>query len=137
MKDKEFRDLQAGIQVHVDRWAARFGLNTWNLKAEYERDGDEFSPSQRDGTTRTETLAHTVTNWPYMQATVTFNCKALSNLSHADVEAAVVHELSHVLVAELRDVSDDFLKHEERTVTLLARAFLTTRDDALQEVAKR
>lgn len=137
MKDKEFRDLQAGIQVHVDRWAARFGLSTWNLKAEYERDGDEFTPARQEGTVRTETLANTVTNWPYMQATITFNCKALFDRDEAVVEAAVVHELSHILVAELRDVSDDFLKHEERAVTMLARAFLATRDDALQEVAKR
>lgn len=137
MTDKEFDDLKAGIQVHVDRWAARFGLSTWDLKAEYERDGDEFSPSRRDGPVRTETLAHTVTNWPYMQATVTFNCKALSALSHADVEAAVVHELSHVLVAELREEVDDWLKHEERVVTMLTRAFLTACDSALEEAASK
>ena len=133
MTDKQFREIKAGIQVHFDRWAARFGLSTWNLKALYERDGDVFTPAWQEGMVRKETLANTVTNWPYMQATITFNCKALSDLSHADVEEAVIHELAHVLVAELRDVSDDFLKHEERAVTMLARAFLTTRNDALQE----
>ena len=137
MTDKQFRDIKAGIQVHFDRWAARFGLSTWNLEALYERDGDVFTPARQESTVRTDTLATTVTNWPYMQATITFNCKALFGREHAVVEAAVIHELAHVLVAELRDVSDDFLKHEERTVTMLARAFLTTRNDALQEVAKR
>ena len=55
----------------------------------------------------------------------------------ADVEAAVVHELSHVLVAELREEVDDWLKHEARVVTMLTRAFLTARDSALEEAASK
>jgi len=137
MNDQEFADLSAGVQVHVDRWVHRFGLDTWKLHVSYERDGDEFSPSRRDGPVRSFVSAHTVTNWKYMEATLTFNCKALSDQSHEEVEAVVVHELTHILIAELREEVDDWLAHEERTVTMLTRAFLTTRNEALEVNAEK
>ena len=137
MTDKEFRDLQGAIKVHVERWVARFGLGTWKLHVRCERDSDEFSPPRHDGGVRNYTSARTSTNWQYMEATLSFNMPQLFDQNQEEVEEIVIHELTHVLVAELRETSDDWLNHEERVVTMLTRAFQKTRDAALQVVASR
>ena len=136
MTDKQFRDLKGAIEVFCERWRSRLGLHWWKISYTFDRTGEDFASAEdsSDGVTRIRASAKTSVRWPYLIATVAFNMPALAVLSLGDVEELLLHEHVHILVNEMRE---DGVDHEERVVTMLTSAFLWTRDDALQEVAKR
>lgn len=117
------------------------GLDWWKLSLVWDR-ADQCELGPGDG--QYSCLAHTAVQWPYLIATLTFHLPGITEKSDKDLEAAVVHELCHVFVNEMRCADekhpDDLLRHnlehEERVVSSLAQAFLWVREEGAHE-AKR
>lgn len=117
MNDKDFAAQQRRIMPLVKKWKLRLGLNLWDIDSEFYR-----GPFEREGEWFTGAMA--VVRWEYMDATLMFDLVSVTDLSDADVEKMVVHELMHVILKELQHTTDDFMKHEERVATMLAQAFV-------------
>ena len=118
MSDKEFEKLKATVQGYFLKWRTLLGLCQWDIIVYYER---EASPD--DGTRSTGAI--NTSSYPYKQAEITFYLPVLKEWGKARTEKAVIHELTHLLVAEMRDCDKD-LNHEERVVTDLTNAFKWT-----------
>lgn len=73
--------------------------------------------------------------WEYMSAVINVYLPVLLDQTDDQLEYTVVHELAHLLVNQLRDMSNarelDF-KYEEFVVTRLAMALICVRDLALE-----
>lgn len=70
--------------------------------------------------------------WQYNRAVLTVYLRALRHLSDEELERWLVHELVHILVAEMREYGTrkDAWKHEERVVSRLTAALFWVRDYA-------
>ena len=70
--------------------------------------------------------------WEYRKASIAIDMTQIQGMSDVDLEIAFIHELGHVLVAEMRDWSSDEKgrKHEEHVVEGLSRAFFWVRNAA-------
>ena len=63
-------------------------------------------------------------SWCYLEACINASIPAVSTRTDAELREDVIHELMHATVNELRENVKDWLLHEERVVTLLARAMV-------------
>ena len=68
----------------------------------------------------------TTVRWEYLWATIDVNLTACSELTDDELEQALLHELAHVLLAEIRDRRGQH--HFERTCTRLAQVFKWIRE---------
>ena len=141
MTDKEFAHHKKRIKDLLDIWCFRLGLRWWHIVAEYARDSSEYAAmgSEVDGST-----ARTRVMWEYLSATVSFDVSLIAEHNDEQLEYIVLHELSHILVAEMRDCmrcdcgGDKFdIKHEERVVTMIGKAFQWTRMDIEKRLKRR
>lgn len=104
------------ISELLEAWTQRLGLRWWTITAVYY---SKRRPNGKHG----QVFATVYPDWRYMHARIDFNLRVAADLTPAELEAAVVHELCHVLVNELGGKPH----HEERVCTTMARAFLWTR----------
>lgn len=136
MNDKERASQRKRLRTVRDRWHHYLGLQPWEITYVYT-DGD----FEVDGTPAPGTLATTQVQGKYLRATIDWNLRGVEKTSDSDLEFALVHELMHVMVNDLRryrsgeterDALLDGVERfdEERTCTALARAFINTRDRA-------
>lgn len=120
-------------------WITCMGLRFWRIHLEYVQHAHEMqgrrSASSPEGTV---CLGMAQAEWKYCEATLVLNCEELASRSDDEVEHVIVHELCHVLVNEMREwagshMPDDewaaYMKHEERVVTQLEKAFMWTRSE--------
>lgn len=125
MTHEETRDR---IRETFTRWRPLLGLHEWDVKLDYtngsfvNQDGHATGPN---------TMATTYTRWQYRHASLHFNTAVMATEDPWHFEAAVVHEMVHVLLNEMRDLcqEDDHqiaIKHEERVCQSLAWAFMRT-----------
>ena len=96
-------------------WQAKLNLNEWYLQFNC----DHLMPQS----------GVTVTDWPYLEGTVTINPTFISEKKqHFDEELVIVHELCHVMLAALWDTVEDMSEAErmlhERTTEELSRTML-------------
>jgi len=116
------KKLMAIIADYVKRWKEVLGLGNWKIDEWYHQDPGDYFKSEDGGTSRAIVYA----DWRYMTADIHFNIPEMKkSLSIVDIERTVVHELSHILVNQMRNKGID---HEERVVTELTNAFLFLRD---------
>jgi len=110
-------------------WVSCLGLRWWEVDLKfYDDPGAILENFGNDGDILV--LAKTTVSWEYGLATIRINLPGWKDLDNEHMENAVVHELSHVLVAELQYSND--MHHVEHTVTTLTRAFIWTRDSMLK-----
>jgi hypothetical protein len=124
--DAEYEAQKARVRAAIARWDQPLGLRWWKMRYEYAREHD--NPGCDEVSRR---VARCWTSWQYLEATIRFYLPALVDLDDAEVEQTVVHEMCHVLLNEMRELRHDaenWLQHEERTATVLAKAFLWTAD---------
>lgn len=134
MKRKAYKRQRARIQVYFDKWITWLGLRWWDLEIHYYDKRKTF----RKGTdARSHQTAMTIhARWEYGMASIAVNVPVLADLSDRELEEAVVHELTHALINEMREDDPD-RKHEERVVTTLTNAFMWTRNGARTKERKR
>ena len=127
MNDKERATQRKRIRTLRDRWHAYLGLQPWEITYVYT-----------DGDFESNVLATTKVEGQYLRAGIDWNLRSAEQQSDAELEFAVVHELMHVMVNDLRRFRSDGKTeaildeverfNEERVCTALARAFINTRD---------
>lgn len=139
MNDKEFKEQKRRLLKLVDRWITPLGLRWWKVDIVYSRESLSTERHKEDGHI---CQATTQVDWEYINATITFDIQAISLLKDEELESIFVHECCHILVHEMRmwalpEMSqgklDEAMKHEERVVTQLAKAFLWTREAGVKE----
>jgi hypothetical protein len=108
MKPKRIKKL---LRKYIAWWVHWTGLGYWDIGVTFEDMCEENL--DRCG------ISHV--NWEYLTANLTFYIKPLRRVSPATIELAVVHELMHVLLNEMRENGID---HEERCATQLQKAFV-------------
>lgn len=116
------QETKTHLQELWQLWVGLMGLGDWELTLEYRyEDSGEWAMR-----------AHTL--WQYRIATISVNLPQVEDYTREELQAALIHELCHVLVAETRewgpeeryssDQVDQLKKHEERVVVGLTTAFL-------------
>ena len=131
MTDAEHEQLQSRIQTIADAWQKPLGLRWWHISFYYHRDSAAFHESCPDDISL-ESMAYTSASWAYLDAAVHFNLPLLTHSDDTELEEMVVHEYMHIIVHEMRagtrcDCEYD-IRHEERVCTMLARAFVWTKE---------
>ena len=125
MKQKEAIAL---IKEYSSRWSHRLGLGWWWIDLVFYDDPDTILDHFGNDGDKT-VLAQTFVEWKYGTAKILFNAPAWKKLDKEAIERAVLHELCHILVNEMREGE---LHHEERVVTGLQKAFMWTEADVIK-----
>lgn len=100
------------------------GLRWWKVTLTIVRDPEELA---RNFYRENETIyARTYSDWRYLTARVSINYPVVKRMPEDELERLIVHELSHVLLDEMRNGS---LEHEERVATSITNALLWTAVD--------
>lgn len=129
MTDKQYKKTKKRVNKALDWWIGELGLKWWD---------EIIVRFHRDVTDAPDPLAvgHVTFTWCYQQATINFYLPNLVNKSDRELEKIVVHELVHILTAELLIFNSDDTNHKEHGTTVVTKAFLWVRDQALRD-AKR
>lgn len=132
MKDADFKAEKRRVKHFVDRWHDWLGLRWWHVHYDYYDVETRFQTIESDEIVSTA-LAQTVVQWEYLTASIGFNLVATKEYDdEVDIEYFVVHEMCHVLVAEMRadrsgPATHETVAHEERVVSQLARTMIVVR----------
>lgn len=115
--DAKFRRDKARVKRLITKWVKPLGLDHWqNIRIEYSRE----PLGSKEGRT---TVAECQVAWEYLRATITFDMLQVEDLTDGELEYKVLHELCHLLVAEMAGPKTD-RQREERVVTNMAMAFM-------------
>lgn len=120
MTDAEYETQKARIEGFLTRWLKPLGLGYWYIRCIYYRDSGEYQECAGEGSS-SNALAEVDVDWQYCQARIAFNVFRFATVDDAEAEYAVVHELMHVFLNEMRE---DGINHEERVATMLAKGIL-------------
>lgn len=126
MKRKAYKRHRKRVQRCLCEWVPKTGLAWWHVTASWYDDEAEFRKTDGESVAAFRVWA----DWRYMTADLAVNVPAVARLDDDELERAVVHELCHALVNEMREGGID---HEERVVTTLASAFMWVRDVTRRE----
>lgn len=140
LTDKEFKAERARVEKLTIHWRNWLGLDWWKVDVHYDAVGDiAISHSDTGASMATISLMDCVAEWEYLLLSIRVNLLETHNLNDADLENAVVHELCHALVSEMRvwENTETGRKHEERVVVHLARAFVWVAENAAKEAGKK
>lgn len=118
--DRDYERAKAKILKYTDRWVPRFGLDWWTITSSFYREG-----LPKDSATGRAPLAETSADWQYLQAQINWNMLHALDTPDDEIEATVMHELLHLVTAEISVDSDAAGRHGnvERVVSHLTKAF--------------
>ena len=106
------------LKKQVKRWL--YFVKHWGWKVTlFYCDGYEEMPEEAD----TTTTAITYCNWNYLEGCVYFNTRLVKD-DEDEIEALVVHELSHFLVSPMQTDK----RNVEIAVSMIARTLTGLRD---------
>ncbi len=128
MNDAEYEAQKDRIEALREKWVKPLGLGWWRIVIDYVRQG--WPRTEEQEATSSYPIMECAVRWEYLQAMIKVNVPELVDMDDDRLEECFVHELCHIFVNELREVSPDhdgWIKHEERVVTHLAHAFLWLR----------
>ena len=135
MTDAEYEAEKARVGGLFQKWVAALGLNWWQIEIEYVRE----NATPGSGVIQDASFQATFkvrAAWQYARASITAYLPAIEDMEGHDLEMSVVHELCHIFLNETRDPDterSDWLDHEERVATTLAKAFIWLRDSVIEE----
>ena len=140
MTDAEFEQLKSRINTIVEEWQECLGLKWWKISFHYHRDSASYHESCPEDISL-KSQAYTSVSWAYLDAALHFNLPLCIDSSDVELEEIVVHEFIHILVHEMRSVTncacEQFdIRHEERVCTTLQRAFAWTKEHFLHAAIK-
>ena len=127
MRDAEFEAFDKKVNDLVNAWTEPMGIGHWRGEVAVEREttGPEIGPDFME-------VAHVNVQWPYMRYRITVNAPMAFGLSDRELEQSIVHELAHILVAEL--VTENTPSSAcERVTQMVTWALCWTRDQAVKE----
>lgn len=130
MKSKTADKQIARCAPIFEEWLTKLGLKWWEIKITYYRKEKQFKKDNGP-----VAIMRCWVKWQYFTFNVDVNLSAVRRLDSDDLECAIVHELCHALVNEMTEDDPDG-KHEERTVTMLTKAFMWVRDLTRDEFAE-
>lgn len=104
------------IRTIGKRWYNVLALYEWDLTTKFV-DGALIV----DGSLDQRAAGCASVDWEYRRAVIQFNVQQTALMTDIELENTYVHEIMHVLLHEMRE---DGIKHEERTASTLAFAFL-------------
>lgn len=122
MKYKRTKKL---VRKYIDKWITPLGLRWWHIDVHYVRDKKTIQKYFSNEDEGKVTFARVFSDWQYLKASVYVNVREAAGQTEEEIEDMILHELCHLLVNEMREPG---LKHEERVVTGLQRAFKWTRE---------
>jgi hypothetical protein len=125
MKKKAYKRQQKRVRRFLDPWLTVLGLKWFTVNCLWYDREKEFRKGGKG-----VAVFRIWADWRYMTADLSVNVPAVARLDDQELERAVVHELVHILVNEMRAQGID---HEERVATMLTQAFLWTRDLAMEK----
>jgi hypothetical protein len=125
MKDKTYEKHYARVLAYIDKWLVPLGLGWYS----FEVLGYEKEKEFRKGNGGVVAM-RIWCDWRYMTASLSINVPAIRRMTDDELERAVVHELIHIIVNEMREGGID---HEERTVSWLTKAFFWVRNAGVEE----
>lgn len=106
------------LQALQDKYITALGLRWWHrLEFIYNGNRAEFQDGHADSL---ETTMFTVVDWSRLWAEVHVNLELIALLSDNEIEHVFLHEMAHILIAEMRQGK---AHHEERVCTNLAQVF--------------
>lgn len=114
MDDAAFEAQIRRVSDLADKWRDLLWLSHWRIIDHWER------VHHKDDTEDIRKAAETSTQWEYMRADVTWYLPVIATLPEDEVGELVIHELLHIVIAEMAKGKHD--QHEERVVTHLSRA---------------
>lgn len=114
MTDKEFAAEKKRVARLFKKWQTVFGLDTWEIHTEIIRALGRYEDNG-------SVLADVTTTWARMRAVINIYAESTCALSKAQLERTIIHELCHILVAEI--APEEKNDSEERVVTMLTTAF--------------
>jgi len=79
-----------------------------------------------DGEASADSLGTMTSDWRYIHCTAEWNLALVEHADDDELELAVVHEMCHALLNEMRTPLSD-IDHEERTAEVLARGLIAAR----------
>lgn len=126
VKKKTRKKQEKRVQKYLDMWTDPLGLGHWHCSVSYYDNSDDYR--EANGASEGGVMM-CYAQWEYQSVHIAVNLPALADMPNRRVEYTVVHELCHALVNEMRE-PDDNSKHEERVVTMLAKAFRWVRSAA-------
>jgi hypothetical protein len=109
-------------QKSLDEWLYKLGLLWWDCEIIYRKKAKHFRKANGN-----VAIMRCYADWRYMRLTLEVNLTQVRRLDDIELERVIVHELCHALVNEMREI-DPGIKHEERVVTMLTKAFIWTRN---------
>lgn len=128
MDDKEYEAQKARVKALIDKWLTPLYLKWYDLDIDWHREkhcehpDDAFRVNSR---------------WRYADATIYAYLPNIVDYDDEHLELVFIHECMHIVVNEMRPMDgdahahpDDWLEHEERVCTMLAKAFQCVRDYA-------
>jgi hypothetical protein len=120
VKESEFQALKDKVQALVLKWKDKLRLQGWRITCEYYHD---HIPNTEDKGPISKVAGKVYPLWEYKKATIKWCMDALDELDDDELEEIIIHELVHILIAELQEWREDppnGIKHEERVVTDLS-----------------
>lgn len=145
MNDREFNEQKKRIQALIDKWKDPLGLGWWQINFNYCREGEIERTHGDDPEARFTALMDVQSEWQYLHASVRVNMPKLAQVDDEDLEQSFVHELMHIYVSEMQvpawadapaEIIQSLRDHEERVVTMLARAVCWVRQQGYEEGRK-
>jgi hypothetical protein len=118
------------IRAAFEKWVKCLGLAWWKVVVRYYDDPSEILTRFDQQAAGRLTAATVSADWRYSEATIDVNLPAWVEMSADEIERAVVHELVHILVNEMREGE---MHHEERVVTQITKAVFWIADAAERE----
>jgi hypothetical protein len=128
VNDAEYRATKKRLAVLIEKWRITLYLGNWQIDTTYFRE----TPEDMCGSGGYAPLMDVEPRWEYLKAIIRFNMPMLVSLSDDDLERSIVHELLHCAVCEMREMashpadSDEARRHEERVVSQLTKAIIST-----------
>ena len=113
MTDKEVRLLTSKLKLLIKKWikSDALCLKYWHLSFVFERE-----PSSEHA----DANAFCISSWRYQRATIVFNLPNLTSFADDELEHIFLHEVMHVVLAEL-ELDDGKDEHIATTLaTMLA-----------------
>ena len=128
MTDAEHQAQVERLQFLRERWMPLLPFfDQWTVKHFLFRDDSGFENTGGSAVAETETL------WEYLRVLISWNTSAMRGMADDELEVYFLHELMHGILREM--VGKKHTLAEERTATLLAKAFSYLRNTLIAEAS--